>query len=345
MLMKRDASDDVLNFNDARNVTKTIKQEGGKFVIYSEDGGKTLGSYDTKDEAVERLRQIEGHKNKRLDDARNALVAAVNSINDDPDVVDKLAKISESIDQFNAYIQQETADMTPEETNKAIETAVGKAIEPLRVEISKRDDEIATLKMSDKAKAYHDALPNDETKKNFRTKTAAEQEAEVEKVAKKDKGETAIDKALDVLKNENAELRKHMGALLSDRRTAEFKKRAIDVGLREEDGDVMLKAFDGDVEAQSELQKCFTETLKAAKAQAKTGVIFGEFGKGGQDRPASAYQEIEAKAAELRKLDPKLSKEQAFTKAFTDPANAEIVARDQQEQSNRLLKLAATGQS
>lgn len=39
--------------------TKMIQNEGGKYVVYSDDGSRSFGSYDTKDEAEERLRQIE----------------------------------------------------------------------------------------------------------------------------------------------------------------------------------------------------------------------------------------------------------------------------------------------
>ena len=47
---------------DTLNVTKTIKQEEGKFVVYSQDGSKKLGTYDTEDEAEQRLAQIEQFK-------------------------------------------------------------------------------------------------------------------------------------------------------------------------------------------------------------------------------------------------------------------------------------------
>ncbi len=46
---------------DAAVRTDYIVQEGDKWCVYSE-GGQKLGSYDTKAEAVARLRQIEGHK-------------------------------------------------------------------------------------------------------------------------------------------------------------------------------------------------------------------------------------------------------------------------------------------
>lgn len=44
-------------------IQKKIVTRNGKFFVMSEDGSKKLGGpYDTKDEAVNRLRQVEGHK-------------------------------------------------------------------------------------------------------------------------------------------------------------------------------------------------------------------------------------------------------------------------------------------
>ncbi len=35
-----------------------IKQEDGKFVLYSKDGSKKLSSHDTKEEAIKREKQV-----------------------------------------------------------------------------------------------------------------------------------------------------------------------------------------------------------------------------------------------------------------------------------------------
>lgn len=42
-----------------------IRKEGEKYVIKSEDGSKTLGTYTTREEAEKRLREIEYFKNKK----------------------------------------------------------------------------------------------------------------------------------------------------------------------------------------------------------------------------------------------------------------------------------------
>lgn len=41
-----------------------IKKEGDKWVIKSKDGKKTLGTFDSKEEATKRLGQIEFFKNR-----------------------------------------------------------------------------------------------------------------------------------------------------------------------------------------------------------------------------------------------------------------------------------------
>jgi hypothetical protein len=48
-----------------------------------------------------------------------------------------------------------------------------------------------------------------------------------------------------------------------------------------------------------------------------------------KNRPA--YGELLVKAAELRKREPRLTKEQAFAKVYTDPANRETVERERRE--------------
>ncbi len=41
-----------------------ILKEGDKYVIKSEDGSKTLGTYATREEAEKRLREIDYFKNR-----------------------------------------------------------------------------------------------------------------------------------------------------------------------------------------------------------------------------------------------------------------------------------------
>lgn len=56
------ASAPKLVFGKEAEMSKMIRQEDGKFVVYSSDGSRTFGTYDTKDEAEARLAQIERFK-------------------------------------------------------------------------------------------------------------------------------------------------------------------------------------------------------------------------------------------------------------------------------------------
>ena len=87
-----------------------------------------------------------------------------------------------------------------------------------------------------------------------------------------------------------------------------------------------------------ELRKSVTPELfskvesvfKSAEEMAAKSVLFTSMGSAGSSNGAgSAYAEIEAKAAELRKSDPKLTEAQAITKATSD--NPELYRRYRQE--------------
>lgn len=54
----------VQKFMQSESLDETIRKQGSKYVIYSKDGSKKLGTYDTKKAAKKRLRQIEFFKHK-----------------------------------------------------------------------------------------------------------------------------------------------------------------------------------------------------------------------------------------------------------------------------------------
>lgn len=70
---------------------KVIREENGKWHVYSEDGSKHLGGpYDSKAQAVTRLKQVEGHKMKKfsleaVEDAIHKAVWSTAFVNDLPD--------------------------------------------------------------------------------------------------------------------------------------------------------------------------------------------------------------------------------------------------------------------
>jgi len=103
---------------------------------------------------------------------------------------------------------------------------------------------------------------------------------------------------------------------------ASFEKRATDLGFEAAFGATLRKAYSGDSAAQAEVEK----KMQALKKQADEGGLFASFGKGSA-KAGSAESELLAKAADIKKSDPKLSDQQAYAKAYKDPANADIRKR------------------
>lgn len=147
-----------------------------------------------------------------------------------------------------------------------------------------------------------------------------------------------ITKAHDVVKAENADLKKRLGALEEIQARADFAKRARDIGLTEAQGEMLLKAHRGDPEALKQMEA----TIKALNEQTKQSDVFKEFGTRHESNGgATAYDQLVAKASEIRKVDPKLTAEQAFDKAISDPANRELVVLEKQERDRRISRVSA----
>lgn len=109
---------------------------------------------------------------------------------------------------------------------------------------------------------------------------------------------------------------------------ADFAKRATDVGFGAEFGPNLRKAYGGDGAAQVEVEK----RIKGLQEQVTAGALFKNFGSNSPD-PASAEAELMIKVEEVKKANPKLKAAQAYSKAYTDPANADIVKRMKEEAS------------
>jgi hypothetical protein len=147
----------------------------------------------------------------------------------------------------------------------------------------------------------------------------------------------AIVKALEPMVAENAKLKKQLDVLTEKDQQVEFSKRAVDLGLVEADGDLLLKVHRGDPAAIKKLE----EKIKALTTQVQKGDVFGEFGNR-QPNGGSAYDKLVGIAAELRKNNPemKLTAEQAFEKVMLDPANAELVKMEKRDRDARVQKIA-----
>lgn len=122
---------------------------------------------------------------------------------------------------------------------------------------------------------------------------------------------------------ETADLKKRLAKRDEENEIASFAKRATDLGFADTFGETMRKAFKGgDADAIGKIEAEF----KALREQVRVGKLFEEQGGGGTAVLSKGFDQIKAKADELKKADPKLTDEQAFAKAYEDPANKESVA-------------------
>lgn len=159
----------------------------------------------------------------------------------------------------------------------------------------------------------------------------------------KDEPEVRAKKALAVeLKkrdDEIAKLTKQLGVLSEKDQRVEFGKRAIELGLPEADGELLLKVHRGDPAAIKKLEEKIAGLVK----QVESGDVFKEYGsRQNGSGGATPYDQLVAKASELRKNHPelKLTAEQAFDKVMTDPENAELVQLEKRDRQKQIAKIA-----
>jgi hypothetical protein len=187
--------------------------------------------------------------------------------------------------------------------------------------LAKANADIAFLKMSKEEQDFAKNFSETE-KAKFAAKKPDERKADMEDCAKKatEQVPESVKKALAdaaVLKTEHEALQKRLDALEVVRENEALAKRATEVNV---DVDTLRKARKGNVEAVTKLE----DSIIALNKQVKEAGLFKEFGSS-QTVGGNAYDQIQAKAAEVRKADSKLTPAQAFEKAYNDPANAELV--------------------
>lgn len=264
--------------------------------------------------------------------------AHVTGLGLEPQAAEKLAA---DIRAVHPLLTKGDDDMTPEELKKLLGEEITKANKPLLDTIAAQAHDLSVLKMSPVAKSFYDALATDDLKKAFAAKKPADQDDEADKSKTSKALPSEITKALEPILKTNEDLTKRNGVLettvkaMTERDEVQsFEKRAVDLGLPVAHGAIMRKAYAGDPAAMAEHEKM----LKGLVEQVRTGKTFAEFGKGAADggTGATAYDQLVAKAEEIRKAakDP-LTKEQAFTKAYVDPANQEIVAQHKRDELSK----------
>lgn len=340
-----DGSFPIKSVSDLHNAIKLAgnAKDPAKAKAHIKARAKALGASDQIPDTWKRDdSEVDG------DIALDALMARIAEIMADPSC--DLSKLDETFADFKKHVTQES-EMTNEEISalvaKSVTDALAASTAAAATELAKRDLQIAILKMSDKAKAHYNSLDSDDAKKAFASKDPKAQDDECDsKTAKKRDAEELpeIAKRLVSAEEQNVALQKQLTELLTDKSVGVFKQKAIDAGLTEADGEIMRKAFGGDTDAQVALAKRMAEVTAGLKKQVQAGKLFGEFGSGaggGEGGALTAYDELQKLAGDLRKVDPKLSPQQAFTKVYTDPANRELALREKKEQADTLAKRAA----
>lgn len=262
---------------------------------------------------------------------------------------DKGALLENTFDQFSSSLENDltkalaagdAVDKTMESDMdlKELKKALGLADTATEAEVSaaiakgitaageagklKTDLAIAKAGMNEEEKAFHDGLKDDDAKEIFRGMSRDERKA---RMAKRDELPEHVRKQLE----EADDMKKRLKALEDKDELTALSKRAIDAGLLEADGATIQKAYRGDRGAVDKI----LDVVKALTAQVKAAGLFKEIGDGRDNggKGNSAYDELVAMADELRKKDPSLTKEQAFAKVYSDPANADLAKRERSE--------------
>ena len=298
--------------------------------------------------------------------ASAALLKSVVSIFKDKATADKAGALAETFGQFEKHL----AGVLPDEVVKAAEAEAGKlakesamteaekkaaeekaaaekaekekaekmakALEETAAALAKANSELAILKMSAKHKGYMDQLDESE-KGKFAAKTPEERDAHMDKNPIEKRLPESVQKAL-AKAEENEKILK---SLQEKDEIATFANRADDLGLAPAQGEVLRKAYAGDKDAIAKLEAL----IKGMSEQIRTGVVFKEFGGKGAVAGASAYDDLMKLAADYRdgqiKIGKKCSIEQAFTKVYTDPANAALKKQHDADEVNKRLRVAA----
>lgn len=338
--------------------------EGVKILLMKRAEGEGLSTAQAQD-IIEKISDAMrgGADEKLIGAAIAALDKSVGEIIADGKPAEREADLAASLKQFSdhlAGLTKEHADMTPEEIQKAIDAgvakavgtavadAVKKALEPVSADLAKAQTEAAVAKLAPEHAAHYAKLA-DADKPAFLKLDAKAMSAEVEKA--QPHSDPVVKAVLDEnarLKKDAEDLAKRLATLEGDKTASAFEKRATDLGLTKEFGEVMQKAYSGDPLSQTKLDAEIARITKSNDELARLGGVFREVGTA-HGRSGTAYDEITAKAAELVKNGEKnpttgqvLTPAQAFTKIYE--SNGDLRERYKKEDAQRINKLALTGQ-
>lgn len=298
-----------------------------------------------------------------IDKSVEGLAESVTSIlgADDIDDVAKSAALTKSFEQFGEHLKstltagpavakKEGSDMDLSILKKAlgladtatdadVQTALAKSISDsatVRTELKKAQGELKIAKAEftpEELAHYEKAFPpgdddEDDADGKKKAKKAFRLASHQERASTMKAAEPSLPAHIQKIMDDNAAMAKRLAELEAGGNLAIMTKRAVELGLPDTEGVTLQKAYAGDKSAVEKLEGF----LKSAIATAKTGGVFKEFGiSTGTGVVTKAYDELTALAKNLQKTDPKLNFEKAFAKVYEDPANAEIVRREREE--------------
>lgn len=219
------------------------------------------------------------------------------------------------------------ADATDDQVTKALEAqaADAKALAVTKIELA-----IAKMSPAHSAFMGKGKMPAG-GKDAFAGMSAAERDKHVSANPLDDDDEDAQKRDADFAKRLAAdpqvvELRKRVDDMTKREQITAVRKAWGTDGLTEPQMDVVQKAWEASTDKAP--IEAMVKQLAAANTQAREAGIFKEIGSTGSGAGATPHDELMAKAHELRKATPDLTIEQAYAKAYSDPANHEIAKRD-----------------
>lgn len=281
--------------------------------------------------------------------ATSALEGSLMSILKDETVADKKPLITQSLQQFADHIEQVLPDSLGKSLaapirgviagdpgalslNKgdpmsdAVKKALGLEASATEADVLKAiaDNAEAVAKAKKTPPAYDGDADDEDMEKALKSGDAFKTPEGVV-ITKKAVGEGVF----TVLKSQNDQIAKQAADLAKARDReleADFAKRATDAGQDAAFGSTLRKAYGGDATAQVEVEK----RIKALQEQVSAGDLFKNFGHN-QPAEGSAAAEFAAKMAEVKKSAPHLTDQQAYSRVYTDRANAPLVKRMKEE--------------
>lgn len=287
-------------------------------------------------------------------DACEAMQVSAESIAEDDAAVDKAAALRDSFGQFLDHVQTIAPKGDVEKAWKGIAKRCRAVIlskrkdNPMEITLEKAMEKIAKLetqaaandalidrvvKMSAAHRAYMGHADNDmsdDAKKKFAGMSDEERDAHMEKHPVSKMTEKRMENLPEPLRKQLEEGRasaEKLAKFEAERETEVFGKRAADFGLPVEIG----KHFAVIANAAPEAWAVVEKALNTLANRSDMAVLFKEFGTSQGGAVGTALDQLNEKAAELRKTQPALTEAMAFEKVYTDPSNRELVTMEKRE--------------